>query len=65
MWMTEPRMKGLFGEQQFTCPEAQYWKPGDVVLVGKGDYAFWFDVIATKGATATLLYNDNRRLTSG
>lgn len=59
--LTEPKVLPIVDEQQFTCPEALYWKTGDVVLIGKGNYAFWFDVVSVKGSTATLLYNDERR----
>jgi len=29
-------------DQPYTCPEAMYWKPGDVILIGKGENAHYF-----------------------
>lgn len=41
--------------QQMRCPEAMYWKTGDLVMVGKGDHAWYFRVVGRQTPTVALV----------
>lgn len=41
--------------QEFRCPEAMYWKIGDLILTGKGNFAWYFKVLGKKSACVSLV----------
>ena len=40
----EPDMKSrtTIPDQPYTCPEAMYWRVGDLILIGKGENSHYF-----------------------
>lgn len=54
-------MKLRAASQQFTCPEAEYWQIGDVILSGKGDRASIYIVVG-RVSTVTVLVKFKRDL---
>jgi|WetSurMetagenome_2_1015567.scaffolds.fasta_scaffold81638_4 hypothetical protein len=41
--------------QEFICPEALYWKEGDLILSGKGDHAWYFRVVGKRSPVIALI----------